>query len=141
MRSPRSAADVPTTTPEAEALAKELKSQGYRFVGPTSVYAFMQNVGMVNDHIHGCFRAIDYQPPREHKSLDRAMTFRPVWGDGCVVLGEKGARRWTSGQLTRRGAVEIATYSNPPHNYLGQPVIDELGQLVTDWQDPAFGPS
>jgi enoyl-CoA hydratase/carnithine racemase len=36
----------------------------------------------------------------------------------------------------RRGAVEIATYSNPPHNYLGQPVIDELGQLVTDWQDP-----
>jgi enoyl-CoA hydratase/carnithine racemase len=36
----------------------------------------------------------------------------------------------------RRGAVEIATYSNPPHNYLGQPVIDELGQLVTDWLDP-----
>jgi DNA-3-methyladenine glycosylase I len=37
-----------------------LKSQGYRFVGPTSVYAFMQNVGVVNDHIHGCFRATDY---------------------------------------------------------------------------------
>src|ERR1700751_316490 len=36
----------------------------------------------------------------------------------------------------RRGAVEVAPYSNPPHNYLGQPVIDELGQLVTDWQDP-----
>jgi DNA-3-methyladenine glycosylase I len=60
-RSPRSAADVATTTPAAEALARELKSQGYRFVGPTSVYAFMQNVGMVNDHIHGCFRASDYQ--------------------------------------------------------------------------------
>ena len=43
---------------EAEALAAELKSQGYRFVGPTSVYAFMQNVGAVNDHIRGCFRAI-----------------------------------------------------------------------------------
>jgi hypothetical protein len=40
---------------------------------------------------------------------------------------------WTT---DRRGAVEIATFSNPPHNYLGQPVIDELGQLVTDWQDP-----
>src|SRR2546422_903152 len=39
--------------------AKRLKSQGYRFVGPTSVYAFMQNVGVVNDHIHGCFRATD----------------------------------------------------------------------------------
>ena len=37
--------------------AKQLKAQGYRFVGPTSVYAFMQNVGMVNDHVRGCFRA------------------------------------------------------------------------------------
>jgi DNA-3-methyladenine glycosylase I len=64
VRSPRSPADVPTTTPEAEALAKELKSQGYRFLGPTSVYAFMQNVGIVNDHIHGCFRASDHRPPR-----------------------------------------------------------------------------
>jgi DNA-3-methyladenine glycosylase I len=57
-RAPRSLADVPTTTPDAEALAGQLKSQGYRFVGPTSVYAFMQNVGAVNDHIRGCFRAI-----------------------------------------------------------------------------------
>jgi DNA-3-methyladenine glycosylase I len=64
VRSPRTTVDVPTTTPEADALAKELKSQGYRFVGPTSVYAFMQNVGMVNDHIHGCFRASDYCSPR-----------------------------------------------------------------------------
>jgi DNA-3-methyladenine glycosylase I len=59
-RAPRSAADLPTSTPQAEAFAKQLKSQGYRFVGPTSVYAFMQNVGVVNDHIRGCFRAIDY---------------------------------------------------------------------------------
>jgi DNA-3-methyladenine glycosylase I len=58
-RAPRSAADLPTSTPQAEAFAKQLKSQGYRFVGPTSVYAFMQNVGVVNDHVHGCFRAID----------------------------------------------------------------------------------
>jgi DNA-3-methyladenine glycosylase I len=59
-RAPRSIADLPKSTPEAEAFAKQLKSQGYRFVGPTSVYAFMQNVGVVNDHIHGCFRATDY---------------------------------------------------------------------------------
>jgi DNA-3-methyladenine glycosylase I len=59
-RAPRSAADLPTSTPQAEGFAKQLKSQGYRFVGPTSVYAFMQNVGVVNDHIHGCFRASDY---------------------------------------------------------------------------------
>jgi DNA-3-methyladenine glycosylase I len=59
MRAPRSLADLPTSTPEAEAFAKQLKSQGYRFVGPTSVYAFVQNVGVVNDHLHGCFRAAD----------------------------------------------------------------------------------
>jgi DNA-3-methyladenine glycosylase I len=63
-RAPRSLTDLPTATPQADAFAKQLKSQGYRFVGPTSVYAFMQNVGVVNDHIHGCFRATDYtQPP------------------------------------------------------------------------------
>jgi DNA-3-methyladenine glycosylase I len=59
-RAPRTLADLPTSTPQAEAFAKQLKSQGYRFVGPTSVYAFMQNVGVINDHIHGCFRATDY---------------------------------------------------------------------------------
>jgi DNA-3-methyladenine glycosylase I len=60
-RAPRSIAELPTSTPQAEALAKQLKLQGYRFVGPTSVYAFMQNIGMVNDHIHGCFRAKGYR--------------------------------------------------------------------------------
>jgi DNA-3-methyladenine glycosylase I len=64
-RAPRSLAELPKFTPQAEALAKQLKSQGYRFVGPTSVYAFMQNVGVVNDHIHGCFRASDY-PAGKH---------------------------------------------------------------------------
>ena len=62
-RAPRSIADLPTSTPQADAFAKQLKSQGYRFVGPTSVYAFMQNVGVVNDHVQGCFRATDYAPP------------------------------------------------------------------------------
>jgi DNA-3-methyladenine glycosylase I len=57
---PRSIADLPTSTPQADAFAKQLKSQGYRFVGATSVYALMQNVGVVNDHVHGCFRASDY---------------------------------------------------------------------------------
>jgi DNA-3-methyladenine glycosylase I len=55
-RAPR-AADLPTSTPQAEAFSQQLKAQGYRFVGPTSVYAFMQNVGIVNDHVRGCFRA------------------------------------------------------------------------------------
>jgi DNA-3-methyladenine glycosylase I len=59
-RAPRSIAELPASTPDAEAFAKQLKSQGYHFVGPTSVYAFMQNVGVVNDHVRGCFRAVDY---------------------------------------------------------------------------------
>src|SRR5207245_7187962 len=59
-RAPRSLADLPTSTPQAEEFAKQLKSKGFRFVGPTSVYAFMQNVGVINDHVHGCFRATDY---------------------------------------------------------------------------------
>ncbi len=60
---PRSMADIPASTPAAEALAKQLKAQGYRFVGPTSVYAFMQNVGIVNDHVQGCFRAAGQAGP------------------------------------------------------------------------------
>jgi DNA-3-methyladenine glycosylase I len=41
-------------TPESNALAKDLKRRGWRFVGPTTVYAFMQAMGLVNDHLHGC---------------------------------------------------------------------------------------
>lgn len=68
-RSPRSVADLPTSTPQSEAFARQLKAQGYRFVGPTSVYAFMQNVGIVNDHVHGCFRAV--APPDRRARLSR----------------------------------------------------------------------
>jgi DNA-3-methyladenine glycosylase I len=49
-------ADVPATSPEAEALSKDLKAHGAKFVGPTIVYAFMQAVGMVNDHLGACCR-------------------------------------------------------------------------------------
>jgi len=63
---PRSVADIPSYTPRAEEFAKQLKAQGFRFVGPTSVYAFMQNVGIVNDHIRGCFRAVGRETGRDH---------------------------------------------------------------------------
>jgi DNA-3-methyladenine glycosylase I len=52
----RTVQDVPSTTPEAEALSKDLKRRGFTFVGPTICYAFMQATGMVNDHIVDCFR-------------------------------------------------------------------------------------
>lgn len=48
--------DIPTTTPLAERLSRDLKKAGFRFVGPTIVYAFMQAVGMVNDHLVDCPR-------------------------------------------------------------------------------------
>jgi DNA-3-methyladenine glycosylase I len=50
----RSFAEMPAETPESKALSKELKRRGFRFVGPTIVYAFMQAVGMVDDHLAGC---------------------------------------------------------------------------------------
>lgn len=51
---PRTRAAVPATSPESTALAKELRRRGFRFVGPTTVYALMQATGMVDDHILGC---------------------------------------------------------------------------------------
>jgi DNA-3-methyladenine glycosylase I len=48
--------DVPAVTPEAEAMSRDLKRRGFRFVGPTICYAFMQATGMVNDHLVTCFR-------------------------------------------------------------------------------------
>ena len=52
---PQSIDDLHASTTESTALAKDLKRRGWRFVGPTTVYAFMQSVGMVNDHLLDCF--------------------------------------------------------------------------------------
>ena len=49
-------ADIPSRTPESEAMSRDLQKRGFKFVGPTICYAFMQAVGMVNDHVIGCFR-------------------------------------------------------------------------------------
>jgi DNA-3-methyladenine glycosylase I len=53
-RAPKERADVPATTPESTAMAKELKRRGFVFVGPTTAYATMQAAGLVNDHLEGC---------------------------------------------------------------------------------------
>jgi len=52
----RSLKDVPAQTVQAQAMSRALKQRGFRFVGPTICYAFMQAVGMVNDHVVRCFR-------------------------------------------------------------------------------------
>jgi DNA-3-methyladenine glycosylase I len=54
---PATLADVPATSPESVAMAKELKKRGFVFVGPTTAYALMQATGMVDDHVADCFRA------------------------------------------------------------------------------------
>ncbi len=54
---PQTLADVPATSPESTAMARELKRRGLSFVGPTTAYALMQATGMVDDHVAGCFRA------------------------------------------------------------------------------------
>ena len=52
------ASDVASTTPAAQALSIDLRRHGMRFVGPTIVYAFMQSIGLVDDHLPGCFRYV-----------------------------------------------------------------------------------
>jgi len=52
----RTLSEIPATSAEGDALSKDLKKRGFRFVGPTICYAFMQAIGMVNDHTVDCFR-------------------------------------------------------------------------------------
>lgn len=54
--------DIPATSPESDALSKDLKKRGFKFVGSTIIYAHMQATGLVNDHVVGCFR---YRPCRQ----------------------------------------------------------------------------
>jgi DNA-3-methyladenine glycosylase I len=55
---PQSLRDVPASTPESDALAKDLKKRGMSFVGSTIIYAFMQGCGLVNDHVATCFKSV-----------------------------------------------------------------------------------
>ena len=64
-------ADLPTTTPEATALSKELRRRGFRFVGPTTAYSAMQSLGVVNDHLAGCH-------VRDAVDEERRKLVRPV---------------------------------------------------------------
>ncbi|HET6795326.1 MAG TPA: DNA-3-methyladenine glycosylase I [Acidimicrobiales bacterium] len=63
---PRSFGEVPASTPESKALSKALVKLGFRFVGPTTVYAAMQSLGLVNDHLAGCFVRKACEEDRRH---------------------------------------------------------------------------
>ena len=78
-RVPQSTADWLAQTPESKLLSKELKAAGFKFVGPTIVYAFMQAVGMVNDHLVTCYRhaalaklVLSSSPPRGRSTAERS---------------------------------------------------------------------
>ena len=75
-----------TTSPESIAMSKDLKKRGWSFVGPTTVYAFMQAMGLVNDHIEGCHareQALKARAELEAAALPRATppAARPPSGD------------------------------------------------------------
>ena len=68
---PPGSVELVATTPESTAMAKELKRRGFSFVGPTTAYAFMEAMGIVNDHLEGCF-------VREQVERKRRAFLRPV---------------------------------------------------------------
>lgn len=55
---PKTLQDIPTTSPESDALSKDLKKRGMSFVGPTIIYAHMQATGLINDHVADCFKRV-----------------------------------------------------------------------------------
>jgi DNA-3-methyladenine glycosylase I len=68
---PAGTGDVPASTVQSQALSAELRRQGFRFVGPTTVYAAMQSLGVVNDHLLGCHS-------RAVVEAERARFLRPA---------------------------------------------------------------
>jgi DNA-3-methyladenine glycosylase I len=67
----RTLADLPSETPESRAMSRDLKGRGFRFVGPTVCYAFMQAAGLVNDHVTSCYRWREVQAPGRRTSRGR----------------------------------------------------------------------
>jgi len=63
----RGQSDIPTTSPQSDAMSKALKRRGFKFVGSTICYAFMEAVGMVNDHVTGCFRYAEVKALAENR--------------------------------------------------------------------------
>jgi DNA-3-methyladenine glycosylase I len=66
----RDSNEVPSVTPSARVMSKEMKRDGFAFVGPTICYAFMQSVGMVNDHLISCFRHEEIKQDVEARKVE-----------------------------------------------------------------------
>ena len=70
LRAPRNYGEMVSFSPESKELAKELKRRGFAFVGPTTVYSTMQAVGVVNDHLAGCFARAEVEADRRSVTED-----------------------------------------------------------------------
>jgi len=92
----KSLRDVPARTPESDALSKDLKKRGFRFVGSTICYAFMQAVGLVNDHLTECFRHVELQPRRLASTTAAWCVYLLRCADGTLYTGITNdlPRRW-----------------------------------------------
>ncbi|WVZ55870.1 hypothetical protein U9M48_006475 [Paspalum notatum var. saurae] len=75
----RHARQIPTKTPKAEAISKDLMRRGFQCVGPTTIYSFMQVAGIVNDHVSCCFR---FQACSQHKTRENNVRAEPALPDG-----------------------------------------------------------
>ncbi len=84
---------VPATTPLAEEISKALKKRGFKFVGPTITYAWMQAVGMVNDHAPDCFRRKAVAIPRKGLGTAIHELFAPLGGVELQISPRKKSRR------------------------------------------------
>jgi DNA-3-methyladenine glycosylase I len=69
--------DIPAVTEVSTALSKDLKSRGWKFVGPTTAYAFMQAMGLVNDHLEGCDARVSVETAREAFEGPSSVGHRP----------------------------------------------------------------
>jgi len=123
-------AQVPATTPESDALSKDLKQRGFRFVGSTVLYAHMQAAGLVNDHTTNCFRHPSnlspnptIQPPAE-LSTKPSLNIRvkrvydsPAPGDGFRILID---RLWPRGLSKEHAKIELWLKDLAPSTALRQ---------------------
>jgi DNA-3-methyladenine glycosylase I len=88
----RSIKEVPAKTPESDALSKDLKRRGFKFVGSTICYAFMQAVGIVNDHVIDCFRHGELRKAAQGDNEGRGQLHLRFLRGGRAVA-EKTARQ------------------------------------------------
>lgn len=79
--------DVPARTPESDAMSEDLKKRGFRFVGTTICYAYMQAVGMVNDHLVECFRHTELLPRKRVTRMSEWFVYILRCADGTLYTG------------------------------------------------------